>query len=190
MPPRRPFLPCSGRINLMNITKRSGVKTDKETGKPGYLKFSQNAIFSPTHAFGYAILFARNIRQYLLGVGWGVTLVLIYGEKSHTIITWRVFHMHVPLSSVLPAHPYWGPWFIKYQVTTDRVDVFTPSKERKISEIINICSHQLTPSFFFIPSTLFVLVFLKECYMSGPLLGARDGEINQPSFPWSLWRSS
>lgn len=69
----------------MNIMKSSGVKTEKEPGKRGCWKFSQDAILSLFHAFGYAILFARNVRQHLLEVGWGVALVRIYVKRREVI---------------------------------------------------------------------------------------------------------
>lgn len=69
----------------MNIIKNSGVKMETEPGKPTYLKFSQNTILSHFHAFGYGILFARNVSQNLRGVGWGVTLVHIYIKRREAV---------------------------------------------------------------------------------------------------------
>lgn len=82
---QKTFSVLSGRVNLVNITECSGVKCDKELGKQGYLKFSPNAVLSHFHAFGYAILFARNVSQNLLGVSWGVPLVRIYVKKREVI---------------------------------------------------------------------------------------------------------
>lgn len=58
-------------------------------------------------------------------------LSLCRKKEGHVIITWRIFPMHVLLLSALPAHPRWETWFMKYQATTDRVDIFTHCMERK-----------------------------------------------------------
>lgn len=62
MPSRKPFLPCSSRVDLMNITKSSRVKMETEPGKPGYLRFSQNTTLSHFHDFGYAILPGMSVK--------------------------------------------------------------------------------------------------------------------------------
>ena len=76
----------SSRVNLINITKCSGVKSDKELGKQIYLKFSPKAVLSHIYASGNAILFARNVSQNLLGASWEVLLVLIYVKKREVIL--------------------------------------------------------------------------------------------------------
>lgn len=70
----------------MNVTKSSGVKTEKKSRQVWLLEiFPKHIILSHFHAFGYAILFNRKVSQNLLEVGWGVALVHMYVKRREII---------------------------------------------------------------------------------------------------------
>jgi hypothetical protein len=107
--------------------------------------------------------------QMLFQIFWGYVVCYTHsflcGVKGRgMIIIWKIFPIYMLLSSILPFHPYWEPWFIKYWWLDWCFYTFDEKKGKWNNE--HFQSLKVSPPFFFI---CYLLLFLFWYFWRGIL---------------------